>query len=162
MPQQLKPMVEWVCDECGQVIAKADEGWVEWTARSDGTGAHDFRLVHHALASPRGQGGCYRSPDGRPGERSSHLHHALGISGMLLMLEVLEDGVRDPKEWSVFFKRLFLPYYEEARLDWPAGEDRDGYERALLGAQDPTFKLEAEVHQRIANQRRRAVEGEDE
>jgi hypothetical protein len=106
---EVEPFTRWRCDECGQTIAGAPEGWVEWRER-DGL-LCDFRIVHHISASPRGESGCYGS----------------GIAGNMLMEEVLgDDGLawllgllaKTPVvrvQFAEFVRRVQVPFYEEAR-----------------------------------------------
>ena len=57
---RLKPLEQWVCDECGEVIEEASHGYLEWVVDAD-TRAHGFRIVHQAHHSPRQPGSdCYR------------------------------------------------------------------------------------------------------
>jgi hypothetical protein len=46
----------WICDTCGGMIEKADDGWVEWLVRQSGPKwiGRGLRLVHSFPASPRG------------------------------------------------------------------------------------------------------------
>ena len=51
----LKPLEQFICDECGQVINSPKEGYVERESGTDANGkmfARGFRIVHAAYASP--------------------------------------------------------------------------------------------------------------
>jgi hypothetical protein len=56
---KLKPLEEFLCDSCGEVIRTLAEGWLEWLEDPASLKDYDFRIVHHSLSSPRGPGGCY-------------------------------------------------------------------------------------------------------
>lgn len=122
--QKLPPLRQWICDECGEVIEEPSHGYVEWDER-EGTGVgFGFRIVHHNLHSPlKPDRNCYRYQAG------SHLHleHFLGADGILRLLALVDPGefhipdfdgpyVENIREWVTFFRRLHVPYFEEARL----------------------------------------------
>jgi hypothetical protein len=79
---------------------------------------------------------CYRYTR-EPYRQDMHLNHFLGADGLPGVLAFLDVGphhqreykgpeVRDVREWTELFRRLFLPYYEEARLHWSVAEG-DGF-----------------------------------
>lgn len=123
--KKLRPLQQWICDQCDLPILQASDGWIEWTQdRSsrppENTG---FRIVHHFMASPlKGPKGCYGDRD----ELTMHLHHVIdaGISWGLGLLGVGEpdghatryESVASLSEWGVLVRRLWLPYYEQGRL----------------------------------------------
>ena len=120
----LKPLQEWICDGCGEVIEKPQDGWVGWY-EEDGK-FHGFEIIHHVDASPRGgRSGCCKSSEGYP--RDAHLRQMLGARGMVVLLSLLDVGtyhdpkgdetirVRNVREWRDLFMRLTIPHYEEAR-----------------------------------------------
>ena len=61
---RLKPLQQWLCDECGEVIEEPAHGYLEWL-QDDSHKAYGFRIVHHAPRSPRRPSGgdCYRYTD---------------------------------------------------------------------------------------------------
>lgn len=131
----LKPLEQWICDRCGEVIKKANEGWVEWITDRDTHQASGFKIVHHAVRSPRGNGGCYHYT-GHPGRSDTHLDHFIGDTPMVHLLRFLDIGehhdpdyhgprVSDMREFVEFFRRLTIPYYEEARTYWSQAESDD-------------------------------------
>jgi hypothetical protein len=91
----------WTCDTCGQRIARAQDGWVSWSARNNGA---NVRLVHHLSASPWAHwGGCYAADE----EGSLHLLDALGAGGAVSLFEEvawLDEAGRRALE--AFFLRL--------------------------------------------------------
>lgn len=142
---RLKPLEQWICDECNEVIAKVGDGYVEWLHPLDGK-AHGFRIIHHAPHSPRRQddppsersrgGNCYRYTNA-PGRMDISLDSYAGANGLPTLLRLVDIGpyhdenysgpmARDLREWTELFRRLQLPYYEEARLYWQRALE-DGY-----------------------------------
>ena len=135
---RLQPRTQWICDTCGQPILKPEEGMLECRMEKDGTGRYrslDFRLVHHVSYSPRNP----HRPEGRKYEHEScyqhsggsswHLHHVIAPDGIARLLGLLDVGPElDPdysgpevvsiREWVELFRRLTIPFYEEARLYW--------------------------------------------
>lgn len=105
------PLTRWKCDHCGQPIESADDGYVVW--EDDGSGDAGFEIVH--------QGQCDKSGKGS----SSALRDFLGSNGLArltshLSYGILKDGAGQPKIADMdgfidFFRRVQLPYYEEAR-----------------------------------------------
>jgi hypothetical protein len=121
----LKPLSEWICDECHEVIKAPSDGYVEW--QETGSKMHGFRIVHHAPRSPRRLrgGDCYYRDGERGGDLS--LLEVVGEHGLVVLTSWLDVGechehsysgpqVRDLREWVTLFRRLHLPHYEEARL----------------------------------------------
>lgn len=139
MHRKLKPLKQWICDECHEVIERPKDGWVHWRRErndDDPHGkVHDIRILHHMTASPRGRpNGCY--PERM--ELDMHLHHYLGPSGIVDLLSMMDVGtyhdpngrdvgkVRDIRAWVEIFRRLHVPYYEQGRLFFDHGR-RDGF-----------------------------------
>jgi hypothetical protein len=48
----LRPLRQFICDACGEIIASPKAGWLEWRANADGH-LEGFHIVHHMAASPR-------------------------------------------------------------------------------------------------------------
>lgn len=122
----LKPLQQWFCDECGEIIESPDKGYIEWLANDDHK-AHGFRIVHHATASPRHpDGDCYAYTN-EIGRSDLSLDCFLGNVGLIRLLGFVDVGryhspdyrgpeVVDLREFVELFRRLWLPYYEEARF----------------------------------------------
>ncbi len=130
----LRPLRQFYCDECGKIIESADDGAVEYLY-SPGEGAEPteiwgFRIVHNILASPKDScsydEGHYLSVSGESTSSvelnlARYLDHQ-GVSRLLAILEACRSGVMQFKEKKDFgefldvFRRLQIPYYEEARL----------------------------------------------
>jgi hypothetical protein len=129
---KLQPLKQWYCDTCGKIIQKPDQGYLEWRDKEVGSGdnrrrvMYGFRIVHHALYSPykESRDGCYYSNAERGGDLD--LPFFLGTQGLIEAANWIDLGsawdsvyrgpeVEDLREWAVIFRRLHLPYYEEAR-----------------------------------------------
>jgi hypothetical protein len=120
----LIPLEQWICDTCGDVIESVDDGWIEWLVdySTSPPQSYSFRICHHLTASPRGgSDGCYAHiHEGNTADL--HLHQftlieylsALDV-GRIHQPKFKGAGVRDLREWVELGRRLFLPYYEEAR-----------------------------------------------
>lgn len=128
---KLQPLKQWVCDACGEVIKSPKDGYVQWNRNSD-LEISDFVIVHHKPASPRKhtENGCYIY------DCDCDLESFLGESGIVELHGLLDPGpyhmpeyktmVTNIRKWSDFYKRLQLPYYEEARQYWDRAM-HDGY-----------------------------------
>lgn len=117
----------WICDHCGEEIAEAKDGWLEWKCkpiRRDGRELrwnYDFRIVHHSLASPREDSEkCYypldtmKNVDGGT-VSDMHLDHMNGHDGLIKLLEMIHYDLCDAKEVISIIRRIFIPGYELAR-----------------------------------------------
>lgn len=132
---KLEPLQQWYCDTCGEVIQRPDQGHLEWKVKEIGLGEnrrslrYGFRIVHQFLHSPyretRGREGCYYSNEERGGDFS--LPAFLGAEGLIRAANWIDLGaawepeyrgpeVESLREWAGIFRRLHLPYYEEARV----------------------------------------------
>lgn len=136
---KLKPLKQWFCDTCGDVIQRPEDGWIEWL-RDDDHRVHSFRICHHAKASPRrnaSREGCYAYGNSK-GRQDLHLDSVLGHDGLAYFLSFVDvgaihdkegtsvPGVKDLRNWTDTLKRLHLPLYEEARRHFQEAE-RDGF-----------------------------------
>jgi hypothetical protein len=135
----LKPLAQWRCDVCGQLIASASQGMLQWY-HEDTSGRsveRGFRIVHNAGASPRRPAGnCYYDFAERH-FADSHLEEFLGPAGLVNLLAFIDvgplhnptysgPGVADLRELTEIARRLFVPYYEEARCYWRRAKE-DGF-----------------------------------
>lgn len=122
-----KPLTIWYCDMCGEPVSKED-GYVLWS----GTGnSHiDFHIIH--------QGVC----DDDRHHRSMPLTNFLGKKGLVYLTKFLSLGMIikhrypdtqdsnthvDLDEYVDFFRRVQLPYYEEARKYFSNSELQEDY-----------------------------------
>lgn len=132
----LKPLSQWFCDTCGEVIQNPNEGWLEWIEPVGGP-ASDFRICHHRPASPREEG-CYVHTNERY-RSDGHLHWWAGDKAKLFLLKFLNGGelhapqdgpprIKSIAELAELTRRLTFPHYEEARRYWgQAAEDGEFY-----------------------------------
>jgi hypothetical protein len=150
---KLEPL-QWICDTCGQLIEKSEDGWVEWRENPESFRYSDFRVVHHALASPRQSRGrnCYEHANHAEGH-DSHLGALLGVDGMFAMTTWLQSpGVESQKEWAEIFRRLHLPNYESARRYWGIAaadglfeevDEEEKYSQEMLKKINSTYGVES-------------------
>jgi hypothetical protein len=145
---ELEPLEQWICDTCGELIAEAKDGWLEWQRkeRPDGSyGRFAFRICHHLLASPRKKEnpeGCYRNK-----QSHNHLREFLGPDGLTAFVGMIERGeIDDLKNWAEIVRRLFTPGYEEARQHF-----REAVEEGLLEDVDEGRMATVETLARITN-----------
>ena len=133
MKPSLIPLQQWQCDVCGELIQRPEHGYLEWLNYSDGR-RYGFRIVHHAPHSPRRANGkdCYYTRAERGGDLD--LPRFTGPVGLVKLLSWLDAGqefdaayrgagVADLREWVLLVKRLYLPYYEEARQYLPLAKE---------------------------------------
>lgn len=136
----LEPLKQFICDDCGQIIAKPEDGYVEWITENTKDGRclrYGFRIVHAAWTSPRKciKEGCYKYGN-EYGRSDMGLEWFIkdGISEMFSMLspklpwkyvEHEKCGIVDFYEFREFYSRLIIPYYEEARLYFGKALDDD-------------------------------------
>ncbi|MCK5472212.1 hypothetical protein KAI54_03425 [Candidatus Gracilibacteria bacterium] len=131
---------QWICDTCGEVINAASEGYVEWINEEvDGeTQCRDFHIVHQKVFSPRkNEHGCYQHGEelGRSDLPLENFMGGIGIAQLLSFIDLGEiidpDNEHDPRinnfrEYAEIFRRLHLPFYEEARLYFEMAK-KDGF-----------------------------------
>lgn len=107
----LRPLEQWFCDRCDEVIESPEDGWVHWQRDNDGL-VHSMEILHHLKASPRGgRMGCY-PPDI---DRDFALVKFLGATGAARMLALIDVGkfhdalgdeigmVKDIRNWADTF-----------------------------------------------------------
>lgn len=153
----LKPLQEWICDTCGEVIASPNDGWVEW--RESKGKRHHFRIVHNLRHTPyAAKGGtCQYSSKERDG--NLYLSDMVGHVGLARLISWVDVGewhkdqyegpsVFSLREWATLFRRLHLPYYEEARLCTQELEDfRSGGANEILFYLPEQLKRIVEAHE---------------
>lgn len=130
---RLEPLKQWFCDTCGEIIEKPEDGYLQWRRNSDFK-IEDFVIVHHKVASPlnHDKDGCYK----RHYNSDNSLVEFLGDRGLVNLHSLADPGpyhmpefdmfVNDVRKWLEIYKRLHLPYYEEARQYWDRAIN-DGY-----------------------------------
>lgn len=135
----LIPLRQFICDTCGEIIEKPEDGWIEWIHSDDGMQT-EFNIIHNAGSSPRKEfnhEGCYQH-GGRNGRMDNHLNQYTDPNVIMsFLLHFIDMGrYHDPNgkyiakvdisEYVDLVRRLTIPYYEEARLYWKEAKD-DGY-----------------------------------
>ena len=140
MPRRhLKPLTQWICDYCHELIEAPEHGWFEWVVQPENENGHylasGFKIVHHALHSPGNRRGktCFHYEDAE-GRSDLHLQHFVGPDGLVRLLGILHRNDGGPPECAVanlnefveIARRLHVPHYEEARMYFAEAE-RDGY-----------------------------------
>lgn len=126
----LKPLKQWFCDRCGEVIAKPEDGLLHW--RTTNGKVHSFEILHRPYVSPRG-GDRPPVPGGAYGcfppniESDPLLKGMLGSRGLAALLAEMDPGayfaadgdaigaVEDIRNWVETIRRLHIPFYEQAR-----------------------------------------------
>jgi len=110
----LKPLEQWICDVCGNVIDSPSKGYVIW--KNDFEGESSFKIIHH--------GKC----DLKDHILSVSLENLLGTDGLTYLMSFLSVGpikigngmsrnsnIADMHEFVDLVRRLQTPHYEEAR-----------------------------------------------
>jgi len=137
----LKPLEQFICDTCGEIINQPKDGWIEWisTGGKDGE-THSFRIVHHFTTSPFAKpnnNGCYQHSK-LNGAKDTHLDRFLNSDmKMAYILKFLDVGIfhnpeyrgtniTDMRNYVETVRRLTIPYYEEARTLWDVAQ-QDGF-----------------------------------
>ncbi|QFF98826.1 hypothetical protein PB01_08260 [Psychrobacillus glaciei] len=112
----LEPLQQWYCDNCGEVIEKAEEGWLEWYRDIDKGNAFrkgkGFRIVHHNQRCMYNEKELFKQ---NKLTADMHLDHYVGPDGLVYLLSKIQyDQVEDNAEIVEIIRRLHVPYYEEA------------------------------------------------
>lgn len=117
MPK-LKPTSQWYCDRCGEIIESAEHGVLIFSAAEGNRRFFvNHRILHRWGHGPNGDNGCALDVDcdldlihytKNPGYWLSHLHE-----GPLLQKD--DTPKIALSEWAELYRRLYIPYYEEAR-----------------------------------------------
>lgn len=112
----LKPLKQWICDSCGKLIESPEDGYVIWEQDSE---FHNrgYRIIHKK-----------RECNNERFPLSSSLSSFLGLDGLNILLSHLSLGtikkniceesfnqIVDFDEFVDFFRRVQIPFYEEAR-----------------------------------------------
>jgi len=131
----LKPLEQFYCDTCGQIIQTPKEGWFEWISTNDETTGQsidkEFRICHHKSKCQ------IHGTSRRRGCSDVQLTDFLGEIGIINLLCMIDPGpyhspvfkgpsVKDFREFAEVARRLTIPYYEEARQWWTEATN-DGY-----------------------------------
>ncbi len=135
----MEPLKQFICDNCGELIEKPEDGYVIWN-RNDDDKLHEIHIVHK---NKRDENGRVHGCDNHTRYAlSDSLTSFLGTHGLIELLSLIDPGknfisnyqerILDMREFIEFFRRVQLPYYEEARRYWNNAKE-DGY---LYGANE--------------------------
>jgi len=111
----LKPLSQWYCDVCDKIIEKPEDGYVIWM-NDENYRDYNFKIIH--------QSKC----DNHEFPSSMDINSFLGEEGRNMLLSFLSIGpikhnigqrggmrIKNMDEFVDFFRRMQVPYYEEAR-----------------------------------------------
>jgi hypothetical protein len=118
---QLEPLKQWLCDNCGLIIERAEEGWLEWYEDTESNQSAGFRIVHHDTL-------CQYDSSKLDGKNKSvsdgHLQNFTGYDGFSILLGMFDyANLADNHELTEIIRRIHLPNYEEARLYWDRAKE---------------------------------------
>jgi hypothetical protein len=112
----------WICDKCGEIIKTASEGYVLWDSNEQ-LKSYGFIIVHQ------------KKCDDRTKTNSMPLEDFLGNRGLTYLTSMLSIGpikknigqgnscsIKDMDEFVDFFRRVQIPYYEQARIHFSTAE----------------------------------------
>lgn len=130
----LEPLTQFVCDCCGQLIEKPQDGYVEWRNEPDPVSgqfiAGQFKIVHHYNASPlQTFARCYPYSH-HPDRNSMELYEFMKFLPQNLIFFLDTGYISNPERESIsqvanyaefadFIRRFTVPYFEQARLFFP-------------------------------------------
>ena len=112
---KLRSYMGWHCDSCAQLITNVSDGWVEWLASEDDTGAmilNELRLVHRESCRYDART-VFRNR--RSVVEGLCLERFIGLDGLVLLLSLLAAGELPTVEVIELAKRVQIPGYEVAR-----------------------------------------------
>lgn len=105
----------WHCDSCDRLIESVHDGWVEWLASEDDTGAtivDGLHLVHRESCRYDAHT-VFRNR--RSVVEGLSLDRFVGTDGLILLLSLLAVGELPTIEVIELAKRVQIPGYELAR-----------------------------------------------
>ncbi len=111
----LRNYAGWRCDFCARLITSVSDGWVEWLASEDDTGAaivNGLRLVHRESCRYDART-VFRNR--RSVVEGLCLERFIGADGLILLLSLLAAGELPTIEVIELAKRVQIPGYELAR-----------------------------------------------
>jgi len=117
----------WICDNCGETIKTAGDGWVQWLdvpAKSGGPKVRDLSLVHHFPVSPRKKSrehGCQFDEQlefrrDRSCLSDLSLDTFCGADGLTYLLSLFADEKIPQRDIITMMMRIHVPGYERARF----------------------------------------------
>jgi hypothetical protein len=112
---RLRDCAGWHCDACDRLITSVSDGWVEWLASEDDTGAtilNGLRLVHRVSCRYDARA-VFRNH--RSVVEGLCLERFMGSDGLILLLSLLAAGELPAAAVIDLAKRVQVPGYELAR-----------------------------------------------
>lgn len=119
---RLIPLKQWICDSCGQTIEKLEDAWFEYLKDINTHNVSGFRIAHHNMRCGYDDQ-TLKSQGKAVGAFVLKYMTSYGAFGHLLQwLELTQTGkikgYIEITEFTEMMRRLYLPYWEEARLYW--------------------------------------------
>ena len=120
--------VGWRCGSCGQLITSIGDGWVEWLALEDVSGAsvlRGVRLVHSGTARGRAPDYSCRYDYRKEFRNNAGIVEGLalerfaGPDGLMLLLSFIATGEFSTNDILELAKRVQVPRYELSREIFP-------------------------------------------
>jgi hypothetical protein len=130
----MEVLKQWVCDVCGHIIETPEKCYVVWKYKGTKEKQFEYKIVHQNHTDEHGKKcGC---DNDRSYHCSASMSGFLGDRGMVKLLSMIDPGalhmpeykeqIKNIRDFLEFFRRVQLPYYEEARLYWGCARN-DGY-----------------------------------
>jgi hypothetical protein len=111
---RLRNYAGWHCDSCARLITNVSDGWVEWLASENDTGATILNGLQVHCESCR-YDVCTVFRKGRSVVEGLCLERFIGPDGLILLLSLLAAGELPTVEVIELAKRVQIPGYELAR-----------------------------------------------
>jgi len=116
----MEPLKQWVCDVCGKIIESPKKAYVVWKCVGDDKNHFEYRIIHQGRRDGCDIDSSYKL--------SLSIVDFLGDKGVVNLLSLIDVGpfhreeyklqIKNIRDFLEFFRRVQLPYYEEARLYW--------------------------------------------
>lgn len=127
---KLEPLKQWICDSCGGIIESSEDGWWEYCDDLETEIVSGFRIVHHQNSCMYNEKELRREGKGVGDLPLGHMLESGGFGHLLHRLELSvtkkTDEHIDIPEFIENIRRLYLPYWEEARQYWEVSF-KDGF-----------------------------------
>ena len=119
-------MKTWICDTCGGLIEKPDDGWVQWINLGRPKLGRNLSLVHkfgasksakkdHCMFNERAE---FAKDEGTIADNS--LTEFLGADGLMRLMVFISESELPTSEVLEMVKRLHISGYEQARKHFKA------------------------------------------
>jgi hypothetical protein len=120
-----KPLEEFVCDCCGQIIKNPSEGELQFIEVESSNDSEiyiskEFKIIHKNEFSPNGNCQIFKNI---MGVRDNPLEMCLNADfGMGMLLSLIDSSENDTvlvdSSYFELLRRLKIPYYDEAKQYW--------------------------------------------